>query len=193
MKKFFMAMVLTVSCVFLMTSASLAAEDKAKDQPKPPATAKAKPKPVSPEQLKAAEGYWKTAKIAEMLQESMDRMALRVPEAERENFKKNIGGKLLSSGRIKKESLEAAARTFTKGELEALSKFYASPEGGSSMEKMPQFMGQLSRIVQMELMGLMEKARAEQQKKEEAEKAKQKKDAPKDAKKAGEKETKKAK
>jgi hypothetical protein len=114
-----------------------------------------------------------------MIQESMKRMSMRVPEAERANFKRDISDKLMGSGQIEKKTIEAAARVFSKAELEALSKFYASPEGRSSMEKMPGFMAQLSRIVQMELMGLMEKAKAEQQKKAEAEKAKQEKDAPK--------------
>ena len=91
------------------------------------------------------------------------------------------------------QAVESAARIFSKGELEALSKFYASPEGRSSMEKMPKFMAQLSRIVQMELMGLMQKAQAAKQKKAEAEKAKQKKDAPKGKAPAKDADTKKAK
>lgn len=176
MKKFYVAMALALSCVLLLAGAALAADTPAKD--KAPVTAK--PEPIDPARLKAAEGYWKSAQIGEMIQESMDRMAMRVPEAERAKFKNDIGGKVLSSGRIKKETVEAAARTFNEGELKALSKFYASPEGRSSMEKMPGFMGQLSRIVQTELVGLMEKARAEEAKKAAAEKGKEKKAAPKD-------------
>lgn len=190
MKKICVALALMLSCALLVSGAAFAADAKTKEKPKPPA--EAKPKPITPEQRKAAEGYWNAAKIADMIQDSMQRMSMRVPEAERANFKKDIGDKLLSSGQIQKKTIDAAARVFTKGELDALSKFYASPEGRSSMEKMPNFMAQLSRIVQMELMGLMEKARAEQQKKAEAEKAKQKKDAPKDKAPAKAKETKKA-
>ncbi len=178
MKKLCAAMALVLSCALIFAGAALAADAPSKAKPKPPA--EAKPKPIAPDQLKAAEGYWKAAQIAEMIQESMNRMAMRVPEAERAKFKKEIGGNVLTSGRIKKQTIEAAARSFSKGELEALTKFYASPEGRSSMEKMPGFMGQLSRFVQAELVGLMEKARAEQLKKDEAEKVKQKKDAPKD-------------
>jgi hypothetical protein len=187
MKKFCMAMVLVLSCVFLLASVGLAADAPAKEKPKPPAAAK--PKPIAPAQMKAAEDYWKNAQIAEMIEESMNRMSMRVPEAERAKFKADVGSKVLASGRIKKEAVEAAARTFSKGELEALSKFYASPEGRSSMEKMPAFMGQLSRIVQTELVGLMEKVRAAEAKKAAAEKAKEKKAEPKDK----AKETKKAK
>lgn len=192
MKKVYVALALMLSCALILAGAVFAADAPANDKDKPSAMAKEKPKPITPEQRKAAEGYWDAAKIAEMIQDSMNRMALRVPEAERAGFKKDIGDKLLSSGNIKKQTVDAAARVFTKGELEALSKFYASPEGRSSMEKMPTFMAQLSRVVQMELMGLMEKAKAEQQKKAEAEKAKQKKDAPKDKAPAKAKETKKA-
>lgn len=185
MKKFCMAMVLVLSCVFLLASLGLAADAPAKEKPKPPAEAK----PIAPAQMKAAEDYWKNAQIAEMIEESMNRMSMRVPEAERAKFKADVGGKVLASGRIKKDAVEAAARTFSKGELEALSKFYASPEGRSSMEKMPAFMSQLSRIVQTELVGLMEKMRAAEAKKAAAEKAKEKKAEPKDK----GKETKKAK
>lgn len=177
MKKFYVAMALALSCVLLLAGAALAADTPAKEKPKPPVTAK--PEPIDPARLKAAEGYWKSAQIGEMIQESMDRMAMRVPEAERAKFKNDIGGKVLSSGRIKKETVEAAARTFSEGELKALSKFYASPAGRSSMEKMPGFMGELSRIVQTELVGLMEKARAEDAKKAATEKGKEKKAAPK--------------
>jgi hypothetical protein len=178
MKKVCVALALMLSCALLVSGAAFAAD--AKDQAKPKAPVAAKPKPITPEQRKAAEGYWKAAQISEMIQESMKRMSMRVPEAERANFKRDISDKLMGSGQIEKKTIEAAARVFSKAELEALSKFYASPEGRSSMEKMPGFMAQLSRIVQMELMGLMEKAKAEQQKKAEAEKAKQEKDAPKD-------------
>jgi hypothetical protein len=181
MKKFFMAMTLALSCALLLAGTGFTADSPAKDKPKAPAAAK--PKPVDPAQLKAAEGYWKAAQIGEMIEESMNRMSMRVPEAERAKFKAEIGGKVLASGRIKKQTLDAAARTFSKKELEALSKFYASPEGKSSMEKMPGFMGQLSKVVQTELVGLMEKARAADAKKAAAEKAKEKKAAPKETKK----------
>ncbi len=173
-----MALALVLSCALLTAGAAFAADAKSQDKPKPPAEAKAKP--VAPAQLKAAEGYYKASQISEMIQESMQRMAMRIPEAERAKFKTEISDKLMGSGRIKKQTVEAAARTFSKAELEALSKFYASPEGRSSMEKMPGFMAHLSRIVQTELVGLMEKARAEDAKKKAAEKAKQAKEAPKD-------------
>ena len=191
MKKLCVALALMISCALLLAGPSLAADTK--DKAKPKAAVKAKPKPVSPEQMKAAQDYWKSAQISKMIQDSMARMAMRVPEAERADFKKDIGDKLLKNGKIEKQAVESAARVFSKGELEALSKFYASPEGRSSMEKMPKFMAQLSRIVQMELMGLMQKAQAAKQKKMEAEKAKQKKDAPKDKAPAKDADSKKAK
>jgi hypothetical protein len=191
MKKFIVALALALSCALLLSGAGLAAETKGKEKPKPPAEVKAKPKPIDPAQLKAAEGYWNAAQISAMIMESMDRMAMRIPEAERAKFKAEVSDKLMASGRIKKATVEAAARTFNRKELEAITKFYASPEGRSSMQKMPQFMSQLSRIVQMELVGLMEKARAEDAKKEAAEKAKQKKEEPKAKAPAKAKETKK--
>ncbi|KMY67446.1 hypothetical protein AAU61_11470 [Desulfocarbo indianensis] len=178
MKKFLTALALALCCAALLVGTAPAKDNPAKADAKSPAPAKAEP--LDPARVKAAEEYWKAAQIAEMIQDSMNRMSMRIPENERDKFKEEISSKLMGSGRIKKETVETAARTFTSQELDALSKFYASPEGRSSMEKMPAFMAQLSRIVQAELVGLMEKARAEQMKKEEAEKAKQDKAAPKD-------------
>ncbi len=143
MKKLCMALALTLCGALLAAGAALAAP--------------------SPDHLKAAERYWTAAEFAKMIQESMDKMTARLPQAERAQFQQ-IGAKLLASGRIKKETVAAAAATFSAKELDAISDFYASPEGRAVMAKMPMFMTRVSRIVQSELVRLMEAARAKQKK-----------------------------
>jgi len=100
--------------------------------------------------LAAAEKYLKAVPPMEMVKESVDQLAARLPEDRREEFRQALA-KVLGSERIEKITLDAIVKHFTVREINALAAFYGSPEGRSIGKKFSAYMADVMPSIQEEL------------------------------------------
>ncbi len=100
--------------------------------------------------LAAAQRYLKAVPPADMVSETVDQVALQVPEGRRVDFKRALA-KVVSSERIEKITLDAVVKHFTVREIDALTAFYASPEGKSITKKFGAYLADVMPALQEEL------------------------------------------
>jgi hypothetical protein len=112
--------------------------------------------------LAAAKRYLQAVPPAEMVAETVDRVAAQLPEERREEFKKALS-KVVSSERIEALTLQAVTKHFTVKEINALAAFYGSPEGRSITKKFGDYMADVMPAIQEELAGAMEEIHKEVQ------------------------------
>jgi hypothetical protein len=112
--------------------------------------------------LAAAKRYLQAVPPAEMVAETVDRVAAQLPEERREEFKKALT-KVVSSERIEALTLQAVTKHFTVKEINALAAFYGSPEGRSITKKFGDYMADVMPAIQEELAGAMEEIHKEVQ------------------------------
>ncbi len=98
----------------------------------------------------AAERYAKVADVRKLMTDSVEAMAQRMPEAQRERFR------AVMTTHVRPEVLEAAMiaamrKHFTTRELNALADFYGSEEGRSAMAKFGLYMADVMPLVQAEI------------------------------------------
>jgi len=99
---------------------------------------------------------------AEMVADTVDRVAAQLPEERRKEFKKALS-KVVSSERIEALTLQAVTKHFTVKEINALAAFYGSPEGRSITKKFGDYMADVMPAIQEELSGAMEEIHKEVQ------------------------------
>ena len=100
--------------------------------------------------LAAAQKYLRAVPPMEMVQESLDQLAAKLPEDRREEFRKALA-KVLESERIEKITLDAIVKHFTVREINALAAFYGSPEGRSIGKKFSAYMADVMPSIQEEV------------------------------------------
>jgi hypothetical protein len=108
----------------------------------------------------AAKRYLKAVPPADMVTETIERVAAQIPEDRREDFKKALS-KVVNSQRIEALTLEAVTKHFTVREINALTAFYSSPEGMSISKKFGQYMEDIMPALQDELSEAMEEIHKE--------------------------------
>lgn len=104
--------------------------------------------------LEAARRYLKAVPPLELVQETVDQLAEKVPEDRREEFRKVLA-QMVHSEHIEKITLEAIVKHFTVKEINALAAFYGSPEGRSISKKFNAYMADVMPAIQQELAGAM--------------------------------------
>jgi hypothetical protein len=112
--------------------------------------------------LAAAKRYLQAVPPAEMVADTVDRVAAQLPEERREEFKKALS-KVVSSERIEALTLQAVTKHFTVKEINALAAFYGSPEGRSITKKFGDYMADVMPAIQQELAAAMEEIHKEVQ------------------------------
>jgi hypothetical protein len=112
--------------------------------------------------LAAAKRYLKAVPPAEMVGDTLDRVAAQVPEDRREEFKKTLS-KVVSSERIEALTLQAVTKHFTVKEINALAAFYGSPEGRSITKKFGEYMADVMPAIQEELAAAIDEIHKEVQ------------------------------
>jgi hypothetical protein len=100
--------------------------------------------------LAAAKRYLKAVPPAGMVTDSIDRVVGQVPEERRAEFKQALD-KVIKSDRIEKITLDAVVKHFTVKEINALTAFYASPEGRSITKKFGAYLADVTPAIQEEL------------------------------------------
>lgn len=100
--------------------------------------------------LAAAQRYLKAVPPMEMVKETVDQLAARIPEDRREEFREVLG-KVVHSDHIEKVTLDAIVKHFTVREINALTAFYGSPEGRSISKKFNAYMAEVMPAIQQEL------------------------------------------
>ena len=98
----------------------------------------------------AAERYAKVSDVRKLMADSVEAMAQRMPDAQREEFR------TLMITHVRPEVIEAAMmaamrKHFTARELNALADFYGSEEGRSAMAKFGRYMADVMPLVQAEM------------------------------------------
>src|SRR2546429_7231859 len=98
----------------------------------------------------AAERYAKVSDVRKLMADSVEAMAQRMPDAQREGFR------TLMITHVRPEVIEAAMmaamrKHFTARELNALADFYGSEEGRSPMAKFGRYMADVMPLVQAEM------------------------------------------
>ena len=103
--------------------------------------------------LQAAQEYWKLAEVREQIQETVQRIVPQLPPEQQkkfmEQFKTFFDQKRLDE--IQKRWVAMCAQVFTTKELQAMVKFYGSPEGVAIRDKMPTLIQGNAKIVGGEL------------------------------------------
>ena len=103
------------------------------------------PKDVA-QRLQAANDYWKLAEVQQQIMDTVKRISTQLPTEQQKKFMdqfKNFFDEKRMDG-IKKRWVAMCADVFTAKELQAMVKFYGSPEGISIRDKMPMLIaGQL--------------------------------------------------
>jgi len=98
----------------------------------------------------AAERYAKVSDVRKLMTDTVEAMAQRMPDAQREGFR------TLMITHVRPEVLEAAMmaamrKHFTTRELNALADFYDSEEGRSAMAKFGRYMADVMPLIQAEI------------------------------------------
>ena len=119
-------------------------------------TGQVKSLPDNPEnRATVAEGYMKAMPPKEMLQGLATRVSPNLPEKERKAFLEVMQSADLEKA-VSRISMEGLVKTFTVGELNAMTAFYGSPEGQSAAKKFGSYMTGIMPQIQQEVKKAME-------------------------------------
>jgi hypothetical protein len=88
--------------------------------------------------------------IAQMLEETLQQMALSVPEDRRGSFVEQMR-QVVSVERLRAAALDKMAEIFSTEELDALTAFYGSRLGQSIVVKFPLYMAEVLPAIQLEI------------------------------------------
>jgi hypothetical protein len=101
----------------------------------------------SPEKAKAIMAYLEVNSIDEMMNQMIMEILKQIPEEGREVFLA-IWKNVFDKNELKSVMSNTMCQTFSLEEINALTAFYASPEGKSVMKKMPKYMAELMPYIQ---------------------------------------------
>ena len=110
--------------------------------------------------MAAARRYLKAVPPAELVGDTVERVASELPADRREEFKQALA-KVVKAERIEKVTLDALVKHFTVKEIDALAAFYGSPEGRSISKKFGAYLADVMPAIQEELSGAMEEIHKE--------------------------------
>ncbi|MGH6905862.1 MAG: DUF2059 domain-containing protein [Geminicoccaceae bacterium] len=98
----------------------------------------------------AAERYEATMPIAKMLDESIQQMALSLPNHQRDTLFAQIR-QAVDDEQLRAIALDKMAAVFTVEELDALTAFYGSTVGQSIVTKFPVYMAEMLPVIELEV------------------------------------------
>jgi hypothetical protein len=108
------------------------------------------------ERQAAVEQYLKAYPVAEALSDSVNTVARALPEEKRDRFVARMG-QMLNAQQLEARMREALVRVFSADELNAMAKFYGSPEGQSVRKKLALYMQEMTPLIQDAMRGAMTK------------------------------------
>jgi hypothetical protein len=108
----------------------------------------------------AAQRYVSAVPIEPVLDDMIATLSKQIPSDRREEFVTRVR-KLVPVDAIQAQTIEALSRHFTVDEIDALTRFWGSPEGRAIMGKMGAYMGEVMPQIQREMLRAQEKARQE--------------------------------
>ena len=98
----------------------------------------------------AAERYEATMPVAKMLEESVEQIALSLPDDQRATFVAQML-RVIDGQQLRSMVLEKMIEVFSADELDALATFYGSAVGQSVVAKFPVYMAEMMPLMQLEL------------------------------------------
>lgn len=98
----------------------------------------------------AAERYEATMPVAKMLEESVEQIALSLPDDQRATFVAQML-RVIDGQQLRSMVLEKMIEVFSADELDALATFYGSAVGQSVVAKFPVYMAEMMPLIQLEL------------------------------------------
>jgi hypothetical protein len=110
----------------------------------------------------AALKYLAAVPTQTMLDDMIASVARQVPEEKRQQFT-TLMRKVLRTDALNAITLDLLVKHFTVGEIDALTRFYGSPEGASVMKKFGVYAGDLLPQIQAEVVRAIKEVRAEMQ------------------------------
>jgi hypothetical protein len=111
----------------------------------------------------AAERYLEVADIRKMLLDTVEAMSGTLPADKAASFK-DLMTRHLDIDAVETGMLQVMTKHFTTRELDALARFYGSPEGKSSMAKFGVYMADAMPMIQREIQRAAQAAQVEQAK-----------------------------
>jgi hypothetical protein len=108
----------------------------------------------------AAQWYVSTIPSESVFDEMIATLAQQVPSNRRDEFVA-LMRKLVPVDAMQAVTIETMSRHFTVDEIDAMTRFQASPEGKAIMGKLGAYMGELMPQVQREVLRALEQAREE--------------------------------
>ncbi|HZA66921.1 MAG TPA: DUF2059 domain-containing protein [Geminicoccaceae bacterium] len=98
----------------------------------------------------AAERYERTMPIVKVMDESIQQMALSLPNDQRGAFVAQVR-QVVDGEQLRLIALDKMTEVFSAEELNALADFYGSPVGQSIVTKFPVYMAEVMPLIQLEL------------------------------------------
>jgi hypothetical protein len=105
----------------------------------------------------AALEYFRLVPMKQMIEETTQMIAQRLPVGKRKKFVTAMRTKF-RVGRLKKAAVKSFVSRFTLSEIKALTAFMKKPEGRSVMKKMKYYTADIMPVLQMELRRSMQAA-----------------------------------
>ncbi len=121
--------------------------------------------PCSKEKSEAITEYLRVNSIDDLMDQMLVEIQKRIPPENRELFA-TIWKSAFDVKELKEKISNSMCKFFTIEEIQALTKFYSSPEGKSVMKKIPQYMAELMPYLQVINQRAMQKAMEEVSKKQ---------------------------
>lgn len=109
----------------------------------------------------AAERYFATVPPEDLLNDSIRQISLQVQEPKREEFVRTMQ-ELMRPAEIRRIAFDAMVKHFTAGELDALARFFGSPEGQAFVKKYKLFVAEIQPFMQAELTRIVRELQARQ-------------------------------
>jgi uncharacterized protein len=106
----------------------------------------------------AADRYLAAVPVDAMVAESLTRLAAQMPEGQRQQFVDSMT-RLARRDSITGIAREGLARHFTVREIDALARFYGSPEGRSIMQKSGAYVADVVPAIQAEIVRVTQEGR----------------------------------
>ena len=105
--------------------------------------------------MTAAKRYAAVMPIEEMVRDSAQIMAQSISEKDREKFVEIMSNDF-EIKELERATLDSMVKHFTVRELDALTKFYGSPEGQSVKKKFCEYMADIMPLIEKEMLMVLE-------------------------------------
>jgi len=107
----------------------------------------------------AAQRYLKAVPVQKMIDDMLAGVTKSIPTEQQAGFDAFIR-KTLRPDFIEQVSIQAMVKTFTVQEIDAMTSFYASPEGRSVQAKMGTYMAEIMPLIQQEIVRAVQEMNA---------------------------------